>query len=1428
MFGQNSVTVLSRTAHYKLEQILPQDVFFPVAPLSSPNLAWYFPPTTYRTEAELRSAKTYIILIELVNAQWASDVASNPAKRQAVVEAVLHSEKTKTDGGYENAMSFQILNFPQANVERLTNFELVLTVPQMGNYAIPANTAELVTAVGIPASCLIDHHAVPHQTDLVNKLGVSSVEIIARTVRYTGTFFEASPLYKTEYHLLQPSTWTVQVEVVGDEWRSDVVTDPTKRQTLINNVFTSNRSPSEIGAVNSQGARISYANAFYQQTRSFPEAQVDRVSHNIVLVTIPHMPGYEIPVHGSEYISTTTIDASLVADGVAVGYEVGIRSLAINARSASYSGTFFGDGSFKTESDIRDGPYHWTIVVDLANEYWHPDLSSNATKRQLLVDSIIDSNKPATTSGYELAIMKQNEAFPPSKVVVGGATAAGNTKVTITLPQYPGYILPGGGSEFLKALHIPKDLTINQHADIIYSSGQTNLTLNARSVVYSGTFFAHAFKTEELITSTQIYTIVLDLLFDSWADDVATDGVKRQALVNAVLTSNRAKTLTGYENALEKQREGYLTNDVQLQTPTRVLLIIPQLAAYALPALGDETITSQNLPAICTKSAGDIIFHMNHHAVLIRARTLVYSGTFFGAAEKTDENIQSSQVYTVVLTLHADTWHPNIASDSTLRQGLMDLTFLSTRLKITVGYENALQAQLTAFPQQYVNRSDNYTVIITIPSLPGYTLPAAQSESLQAQVVTQEYVAGFTDVALQTGTRTLTISARTVTYSGSFFKCYDTQVTAGTCAFQTEEYLRASARTVVIDLWGDTWQPDVATNAVRRQTLIDSVFASDKNVSTHIGYHNALGAQLANFPQNRIVRMSNTRVTITIDAKATYDMPGLGNETIVSNIPAYAVMGSTDVKTTIGFLAVVLVGRTHKYEGTFFAGISEGTLTADDIAGTAVFTITITLSYEEWAVDVVSSGVKRQLLIDTVLASSKQQTDPGYDLALHHQTRNFPSDNIVRVSGTQVQITIPQYPTYYLATSTSELIESLALPNSLIQGQTDLSKNQKAGDSVVQINAAAATFSGTLFAVTNVTDDDIRSSEVWTVVVTLYGTQWPTDIATDAVKKQTLVGAILHSDKAKTDPGYSHAMAASIENYPSSAIIRVSPTVLRLEIPPLVAYAIAGYGSERITAQTLPSSVLTGSIDLSNQIGNTTVSITTRTAAFSGTWFTATSKTDEDIITPTQFTITIVLTLAEWEVDVVTNATKRQGLVQGLLTSNRGGGDAGYENGLHNAILNFPESNVTRYNHSWLSIGIGALPTYILPPLGSEVITAPNVPGIALNSETAIAALVPDASLTFTKPATTILSRTASYSGNFFSAGGDTDDTFRDPFLNKHIDITLSGGVEWALDVVTNAAKRQALVTAVLSSNKNDNATISGPGYDKAMAFQVLNFPQVR
>jgi len=39
---------------------------------------------------------------------------------------------------------------------------------------------------------------------------------------------------------------------------------------------------------------------------------------------------------------------------------------------------------------------------------------------------------------------------------------------------------------------------------------------------------------------------------------------------------------------------------------------------------------------------------MNTHTVVINARTIVYSGTFYGTYEKTDENMQSAEAYTIV------------------------------------------------------------------------------------------------------------------------------------------------------------------------------------------------------------------------------------------------------------------------------------------------------------------------------------------------------------------------------------------------------------------------------------------------------------------------------------------------------------------------------------------------------------------------------------------------------------------------------------------------------------------------------------------------------------------------------------------------------------------------------------------------------------
>jgi hypothetical protein len=70
--------------------------------------------------------------------------------------------------------------------------------------------------------------------------------------------------------------------------------------------------------------------------------------------------------------------------------------------------------------------------------------------------------------------------------------------------------------------------------------------------------------------------------------------------------------------------------------------------------------------------------------------------------------------------------------------------------------------------------------------------------------------------------------------------------------------------------------------------------------------------------------------------------------------------------------------------------------------------------------------------------------------------------------------------------------------------------------------------SGTFFSGVTKVDDEIRFDNSFTVTIVLYGTNWATDISTDAAKRQILVNAVLFSNKIKTDPGYENAMQQAI------------------------------------------------------------------------------------------------------------------------------------------------------------------------------------------------------------------------------------------------------------------------------------------------------------
>lgn len=74
--------------------------------------------------------------------EWSTDVTSNPDTRQALVNAVLQSDKTvlaarRRRVGYEKAMENAIENYAAADVQRFNATRLILTVPTLPGYELP-------------------------------------------------------------------------------------------------------------------------------------------------------------------------------------------------------------------------------------------------------------------------------------------------------------------------------------------------------------------------------------------------------------------------------------------------------------------------------------------------------------------------------------------------------------------------------------------------------------------------------------------------------------------------------------------------------------------------------------------------------------------------------------------------------------------------------------------------------------------------------------------------------------------------------------------------------------------------------------------------------------------------------------------------------------------------------------------------------------------------------------------------------------------------------------------------------------------------------------------------------------------------------------------------------------------------------------------
>jgi len=323
------------------------------------------------------------------------------------------------------------------------------------------------------------------------------------------------------------------------------------------------------------------------------------------------------------------------------------------------------------------------------------------------------------------------------------------------------------------------------------------------------------------------YTIIIDLVQDTWLGNVASDTTKRQQLVDAVLSSDRLTSTFGYERAFAKQRLNYNQANVVRNSNTRVTITVPQFATYALVAHGSETISAQALPASTVTSGVLVNLRSGATSVSILGRTASFSGTFFSLTPKLDDDLRSAKTFNISVTLVAEQWADDVISNPVTRQAVVDALLHSNQAQTVPGYENAWQKMTRNFNASFMNLTNgNLTLHITIPQFSDYISGREKAywnsnELISALDVPAVAIKGdfaISAARMFSGVTSVAVNPRSVRFTGSFF------VESGKNA---EDIQNAVEWTIYVDLYRETWQNDIATSDVLRQTLVDHVLRSD-------------------------------------------------------------------------------------------------------------------------------------------------------------------------------------------------------------------------------------------------------------------------------------------------------------------------------------------------------------------------------------------------------------------------------------------------------------------------------------------------------------------------------------------------------------------------------------------------------------------------
>lgn len=356
-------------------------------------------------------------------------------------------------------------------------------------------------------------------------------------------------------------------------------------------------------------------------------------------------------------------------------------------------------------------------------------------------------------------------------------------------------------------------------------------------------------QSEDGVRNATVYNILLDLTGENWVASGATFNAQRQNIIDGI--TGDSSDGFGWDD--EVQPNISVTRVVRTSN-TRVTVEVVQQADYYI---GTAETVSVLIPATAIDSH-DSAVSAGSFTISDTTPTVAVTGTLGSGANETD--VHSSGT-TIILTLTNGEWVATVGADNAITTAL--ISGITGDSSSTEGWDATVGSGLDH--NDVVRTSDTVVTITLNDAYPLYGIPSNETISVAVPATSVKGQAS----ALSTQTFTITNQTPTMAITASI----------------TEAQIQAGGETVTLTLTNGTWKSTVGSDNSITTALIAG-FSGDDTGST--GWDDVVQSTL---DHSDIVRTSDTVVTITLDAAATYDVDE--DETITVIVPAVAVNGQT-------------------------------------------------------------------------------------------------------------------------------------------------------------------------------------------------------------------------------------------------------------------------------------------------------------------------------------------------------------------------------------------------------------------------------------------------------------------------------------------------------------------------------------------------------